>query len=195
MDLCYSTNDPLHFNYGYLGSSYVTGSDTISVKPGDGVSALGQTITMGIGNVGITEQGAPIDPPPYHFYIQTPAFKKDPIAFLREEFVVGRKLDFDVSLVPLEKRTAEFYRTKYHINLWVLYPDPPHYSRRSMHLTSSREQDPETAYLKVLEFEEREDGSFDLALAFRCKLYGGIHDKDSRLFGEVTNGIIRLNLK
>ncbi|GAB2785641.1 hypothetical protein GCM10027275_32490 [Rhabdobacter roseus] len=56
--------------------------------------------------------------------------------------------------------------------------------------TWSGPQDPSTAYLRVVEMEEREDGSFDIAFAFRCKLYD-----NGRFYTEVTDGEIRTNIR
>ncbi|HEV7350767.1 hypothetical protein [Telluribacter sp.] len=180
--LCYSTNDAYYENFAYGVSGVVTGSNSAPFNPTGPVN--GMKVAFGVGG-----WGAPKVPPaPIHFTIHTPFFTKSTRAFFLENIYKGAELNI-LSTEKTSQSLTEMDRL-FQIILFAQYEPKWGFTNVAGFQSWSGPQDPATAYLRVLEMEEREDGSFDIAFGFRCKLYDS-----GRFYAEVTDGIIRTNIR
>jgi hypothetical protein len=181
--LCYSTNDPYYEIFAYGVSGIVTGSNSAPFNPTGPTN--GMQVAFGVGGLGAPK----VPPAPQFFTIQTSAFTSSIRAFFLENIYKGAKLDI-LSTEKTRQSLTEIDRL-FHIKLIAQYESSSGLTNAGYFYTWTGPQDPATAYLRVLEMEEREDGSFDIAFGFRCKLY----DSNGRFYAEVTDGVIRTNIR
>lgn len=186
--LCYSTNDPLYFSFAYIGAAFTTNSDAANYNPANPPTSAGSTIIMGLGGWGKAEKNLIVAPAPVYFSVQTPKFLTTAKEFIDQNLKQDAQLDILVTDPKL--RMPGEYPNKFIIELSAQYP-----TNRGRDVaifnTLNGVQDPQTAYLKVTEFEPKADGSCDITLTFRCKLY----DNDGRYYTEVIDAVMRFNLK
>ncbi len=179
--LCYSTNDALYSNFAYALTGTITSSDTVNYNPGDNGSKI--MALFGVGGLG----GQTALRAPMYFYITTPTYSVSSRQYFLDNLSEGAELD--ILSTEETAQNLDAIESIFSVGLSAIYPSDMGNSAVKFQ-TWSGPQDPATAYLKVLEFEELEDGSFDITLSFRCKLYN-----NGRFYAEVTDGMMRTNVK
>jgi hypothetical protein len=179
--LCYSTNDAFYKNFAYGVTSTVTSTDSIHFNPTEGDSKI--RAMFGVGGLG--DVWTP--PSPVFFSVVTPEYSGKGREYFQKKIFPGAELD--IISTEETKQTQEAIRKIFTIELFGQY-DVSWGKNVTNFQTWSGPQDPATAYLKVLEIQEKPDGSIDLTLGFRCKLYD-----NGRFYTEVTDGEIRTNVK
>lgn len=178
--ICYSTNDAFYKNFAYGVTSTVTSTDAVIINPAEGKSRVHSLFGVGgLGAVGIP-------PAPVFFSVKTPNYTTSARQYFLDRLYKGAELD--IISTEKTKETLEAIHKIFTIELFGQY-DVSWGKNVANFQTWSGPQDPATAYLKVLEMQEKTDGSIDLTLGFRCKLYD-----NGRFYTEVTDGVIRTNI-
>lgn len=186
--LCYSTNDNLYYNFAYEGVLVRTSTDTVNYNPNQRRPM--KNLNFGVGGWGYTDENLPAVPPPVFFSIETSIYETNARQFFRDSIYQGAELHIIPPVYPKGATAAfEDFDSVSEIQLTA------HYSGKlgtdiAAFQTSTGPQDPNTAYLKVLEMTEKEDGSVDVTFGFRCKLYD-----NGRFYAEVTDGRLHTNVK
>ncbi|GAB2785660.1 hypothetical protein GCM10027275_32520 [Rhabdobacter roseus] len=180
--LCYSTNETFYENFAYGATSIVTGDGSVPHNPG--AAPTGMQVAFGVGGLGAPK----VPPAPLFFTIKTPSFTSSVRAFFLENIQKGAELN--MLSTETTKQSLQAIKSLFTIEFFGQYEARSGLTSVANLRTWSGPQDPNTAYLRVLEMEEKEDGSFDIAFAFRCKMY----DNDG-FYLEVTDGEIRTNIR
>ena len=184
---CYSDTDLFYVHFAMVGSVYITYGDSVIIGNG-GLS--GYTIIMGLGGLGVQPDGTIAPPAPQFVFLETPDFTESPKDFVLNNLYEGAELDI-LQTLPKTKNGGKVYNEKaFNISLYTQYYSKSYpYNRYVVTFRSGTGVQDENAYARVTGFSLNKEGTYDVTIEFRCKLYD-----NGKFFREIKDGIMRFKL-